>query len=299
LPVGHPVRHRLAGAQLAGTALVLCAALLQPAGARAAGSGPDIRSAHAYVFDDQAQEVIFARDAEASAPIASITKLMLAMVVLDQNLDPHEQVKILPEDKPHIKFTRSRLPVGVVLSREDLLRVALMASDNRAAQSLARTYPGGIAGAVAAMNSKAAALGLTSTKFQDPTGLDSGNVSTARELAVLVAAARDYAPISAFTTTREADVKTSRGTLKFLNTDSLVRRPGWLIDLSKTGYINEAGRCLVLHASIAARSLTMVFLGAEGRYTAVADAARLRAWLEPPAPKKAAHAAPPHRSLSP
>jgi D-alanyl-D-alanine endopeptidase (penicillin-binding protein 7) len=226
--------------------------------------------------------VIFERDADVAAPIASITKLMLAMVVLDANLDPNEPIKIVREDKPQTsKFTRSPLTFGMVITRENLLRVALMASDNRAAESLARTFPGGTAAAIAAMNRKAAELGLTATRFEDPTGLDAGNVSTAHELSTLVAAARSYPLICEYTTTRELDVRTSRGTLKFINTDVLLRRKDWSIDLSKTGYINEAGRCLVLHATIAERPMTVVLLGANGKYTAVADASRLRAWLEP------------------
>lgn len=265
-----------------------------------AGAGPNIRSAHAYVFDDEAKEVVYERDAETAAPIASITKLMLAMVVLDEKLDPEEQIKISQEDKPRVKPSGSRLPVGLAMSREDMLRVALMASDNRAAQALARSFPGGIEGAVAAMNRKATALGLKVTTFHEPTGLDSNNVSTAHELALLVEAAREYPLISEYTTTREITVKTSRGMLKFMNTDSLVRKGDWAIDLSKTGYISEAGRCLVLHTTIGARPLTMVFLGAQGRYTAVADAARLRAWLDPPhAVPKTIPARTVHKALPP
>lgn len=243
--------------------------------------GPHIRSAHAFVFDEEAKQVIFERAADVATPIASITKLMLAMVILDANLDLQEPIRISREDKPHIKFTRSPLLVGTVITRENLLRVALMASDNRAAESLARTFPGGTAEAIAAMNRKASALGLKVTRFQDPTGLDAGDISTARELSSIVAAALSYPLISEYTTTRELSVRTSRGTLRFVNTDVLLRRKGWAIDLSKTGFINEAGRCLVLHARIAARPVTLVLLGAVGRYTAVADAARLRAWLEP------------------
>jgi D-alanyl-D-alanine endopeptidase (penicillin-binding protein 7) len=261
--------------------------LMLPLLVRAATRQPDIRSAHAFVVDDTSQEVLFQRDPETPQPIASISKLMLAMVVLDTHPDMTERITLVPEDKPHIKFTRSRLPIGTVISRGDLLRAALVASDNRAAQSLARTYPGGVEAAVAAMNRKASALGLTLTHFGDPTGLDAGNVSTARELAKLVAAARSYPVISAATSSGHIEIPTSRGTIKFNNTDALVRGHRWSIDLSKTGYISEAGRCLVIHARIGDRPLTVVLLGANGKYTTVGDAARLRQWLEHSRPRPA------------
>jgi D-alanyl-D-alanine endopeptidase (penicillin-binding protein 7) len=241
---------------------------------------PGIHAAHALVYDEVEGRIVYERDADRQVPIASITKLMTAMVVLDARLDPAETIVIQEDDKSAVKPARSRFAVGSAASRGDVLRLALMASDNRAALSLARTYPGGTGAAVAAMNAKAASLGLSSTRFADPSGLDPGNVSTARDLVMVVRAALKYPAIQEATTTREFALHTSRGIVRFGNTDGLLRRHDWHIQLSKTGYINEAGRCLVLHAQIAGRAMTLVFLGAQGKYSAIADAVRVRQWLE-------------------
>ncbi len=241
---------------------------------------PGIHAAHALVYDEAEARVVYERDADRQVPIASITKLMTAMVVLDARLDPAETIVIQEDDKSTVKPARSRLAVGSAASRGDVLRLALMASDNRAALSLARTYPGGTGAAVAAMNAKATSLGLGSTRFADPSGLDPGNVSTARDLVMVVRAALKYPAIQEATTLREFALPTSRGVVRFGNTDGLLRKRDWHIELSKTGYISEAGRCLVLHAHIAGRAMTLVFLGAQGKYSAIADAVRVRQWLE-------------------
>ena len=224
--------------------------------------------------------MLYERDADRQVPIASITKLGLAMVVLDARLDPTEMIVVQEDDKSAVKPARSRFAVGSSANRADVLRLALIASDNRAALALARTYPGGTTAAVAAMNAKAASLGLVSTRFADPSGLDPANVSSARDLVVIVRAALKYPAIHEATTMREFDLRTARGVVRFANTDGLLRRREWHIELSKTGYISEAGRCLVLHALIAGRPTTLVLLGAQGKYSAIADAVRVRQWLE-------------------
>jgi D-alanyl-D-alanine endopeptidase (penicillin-binding protein 7) len=201
-------------------------------------------------------------------------------VVLDAHQDMAETLVIQEDDKSPVKPARSRFAIGSSATRGDVLRLALMASDNRAALALGRTYPGGMAAAVAAMNAKAQGLGLNGTRFADPSGLDPGNVSTARDLVAIVRAAMRYSAIRQATTTREMNLKTARGVVRFGNTDSLLRRRDWQIELSKTGYISEAGRCLVLHARIAGRPVTMVLLGAQGRHSAIADAVRVRQWIE-------------------
>ena len=247
----------------------------------AANPLPDLRASTALVMESDSGRVLFAKNVNSVLPIASITKLMTALVVLDANLDLHEVVEVMEEDQSRLKFSRSRLPIGTMLTRTDLLRLALIASDNRAAAALARTYPGGTANAVEAMNAKARLLGLEHTRFEEPTGLSSHNVSSAGDLAKLVAAARGNALIREFSTTPEFELHTSHGPVAFRNTNSLLRREVWDIELSKTGFITEAGRCLVLSVRLAARPLTIVLLDAAGRYTHLADAQRIREWLDP------------------
>ena len=233
------------------------------------------------VIDDESGTVLYAKNPSTVQPIASITKLMTAMVVIDAQLDLQERIEITEQDKSTIKWSSSRLRVGTVMTRDDLLRLALMASENRAASALARTYPGGEEAAVAAMNEKAMRMGLSSTRFDDPTGLSSGNVSTAADLARLVQYARRYPVVSEYSTTHEHTVKTRFGPSVFANTNRLVHANSWNIDLSKTGFIVEAGRCLVMHLSIAAKPMTFVFLDSSGRFTPFADANRIRDWLDP------------------
>ena len=258
----------------------------------------EVRSGAAFVIDDDSGAVLFAKNALSVQPIASITKLMTAMVVLDARLDPDERIQIIEDDKSKVKWSSSRLRVGSVLSRDDLLRISLMASENRAASALARTYPGGEAAAIAAMNMKAKNMGLASTRFDDPTGLSSGNVSTASELATVVRMARRYPIVSEYSTLHEHTVKTKYGAMAFANTNRLVRGNTWNIDLSKTGFIAEAGRCLVMHMSVGTRPVTLVLLDASGRFTPFADAQRIRQWLEPgyTSPNKAAIPRPNARS---
>ncbi len=235
----------------------------------------------ALVIDAALGTPLYSKHKDQVAPIASITKLMTAMVVLDAGLPPDEPVILDKADVDHMKNTHSRLPVGAVIPRGELLHVALMSSDNRAAAALARTYPGGTAACVAAMNRKAVALGMTRTSFADPTGLSSLNVSNAEDLTRMVLAASGYSAIREATTSFEHRLTLSDGRiLEFHNSNGLVRNPAWSIGLSKTGYINEAGRCLVMQAEIAAKQVVIVLLDSWGKYTRLGDANRIRHWME-------------------
>ncbi|HXZ48243.1 MAG TPA: D-alanyl-D-alanine endopeptidase [Usitatibacter sp.] len=243
---------------------------------------PFVRSSGALVLDPATGQTLFAKNADQQAPIASITKLMTAMVVLDSKLPLDEPIEITTDDIDLVKNTHSRLPIGSRFRRDDLLRLALMASDNRAASALGRSYPGGLPAFVAAMNAKAASLGLTQTRYVDSSGLSPGNVSSPADLGKLVAAASGYELIREYTTTSAATVQLpdSKRKLSFVNTNSLVRHSDWKIALSKTGYINEAGKCLVMQAMIADQPIVIVLLDSWGRLTRVADANRIRRWLE-------------------
>jgi len=247
----------------------------------AAHGDPQVRSNVALVVDAALGTPLYAKHQDQVAPIASITKLMTAMVVLDAGLPPNEMVILDKADVDHMKNTRSRLPVGAHIPRGELLHIALMSSDNRAAAALARTYPGGTAACVAAMNRKALALGMTRTSFADPTGLSSLNVSNARDLTRMVLAASGYSAIREATTSYEHQLTLGDGRiLEFHNSNGLVRNPSWSIGLSKTGYINEAGRCLVMQAEIAAKQVVIVLLDSWGKYTRLGDANRIRHWME-------------------
>jgi D-alanyl-D-alanine endopeptidase (penicillin-binding protein 7) len=239
-----------------------------------------LRSAVALVQDAASGETLYAKNPDAVLPIASITKLMTATVILDAGLDLEQRVVISDEDEDHLKSTRSRLRPGTVLTRNELLLLALMSSENRAAASLARTYPGGTAAFVAAMNAKAAALGMRDTRFVDPTGLSSSNVSSAQDLARLVAAAHEYPLIRQYTTTGSASVRALGRTLDYRNTNGLVRNANWDIGLSKTGFINEAGRCLVMRVRMASREVIVVLLDSWGKFSRIGDANRIKKWLE-------------------
>ncbi|MGE5128657.1 MAG: D-alanyl-D-alanine endopeptidase [Sphingomonadaceae bacterium] len=239
-----------------------------------------LRSSVALVQDADSGETILSKNSDQVAPIASITKLMTAMVILDRGLDLNDEIVVSREDIDHLKGTHSRLRVGTRLTRRELLLLALMASENRAAAALGRTYPGGTEEFVAAMNRKARALGMHETHYVDPTGLDSGNVSSAEDLARLVKAADDYPLIREFTTTERAVVRTRGQKLAFVNTNRLVRNPRWDIYLSKTGYISEAGRCLVMRVRVASKDLIVVLLDSWGKYSRFGDANRIRKWLE-------------------
>jgi serine-type D-Ala-D-Ala endopeptidase (penicillin-binding protein 7) len=246
-----------------------------------------LRSNAVLVLDQDSGEILFGKNTHSVLPIASITKLMTAMVTLDANLDPAEVVCITKADVDFLKGSRSRLPVGLELTRDDLLRLALMASENRAAAALARSYPGGAGAFVQAMNLKAYLLGMGGTHFADATGLSSANVSTAEDLAKLVNAANGYTQIREYSTATAHQIKVGRRAMNFHNTNRLTRSSGWEIGLSKTGYISEAGRCLVMQAKLAGRSIIIVLLDSWGKYTRIADASRIRNWLDPstPAPR--------------
>ncbi|HKY02969.1 MAG TPA: D-alanyl-D-alanine endopeptidase [Burkholderiales bacterium] len=240
-----------------------------------------LKSSAVLVLDDQTGEVLFSRNTDAILPIASITKLMTAMVTLDAGLPLDETISVTHEDVDTLKGTGSRLRVGTELSRDDLLKLALMASENRAASALAGAYPGGRNAFVQAMNAKARQLGMKGTYYVEPTGLSSSNVSTAEDLAKLVRAAQTYQLISDYSTLANHRVRIGTRSATFNNTNGLVRSGNWEIGLQKTGYISEAGRCLVMQAKLAARSVIIVLLDSWGKYTRIADANRIRQWLEP------------------
>jgi D-alanyl-D-alanine endopeptidase (penicillin-binding protein 7) len=240
-----------------------------------------VRSHVALIFDEQLQRPLYSKNGQMVMPIASITKLMTAMVVLDANLPMDVEVSVAEDDPNSVKRAKSRLRVGTTLTRSEMLRLALMASENRAALALARSYPGGVEAAVAAMNAKARALGMENTRFFDPTGLDSDNVSTAQDLVKMVSAARDYPLIRQYTTTASHSVDNLNGrAMRFSNTNPLVRNASWDIGLSKTGFINEAGQCLVMQATINHRPVIIVLLDSWGRRTRVGDANRVKQWVE-------------------
>jgi D-alanyl-D-alanine endopeptidase (penicillin-binding protein 7) len=226
--------------------------------------------------------VLFEKNSDAVLPIASITKLMTAMVVLDAKLSLSEQLAVSDDDVDAIKGTRSRLRIGTRLSREDMLRLALMASENRAASALARHYPGGSQDFVAAMNRKAADIGLNDTHFADATGLTAANVSSARDLTRMVAAAAHYPLIRELSTTPEYAVTVGGREQTFRNTNTLVRsaNSGWDIGLSKTGYIREAGKCLVMQAWLNNKPVVIVLLDSWGKLTRIGDANRIKRWVE-------------------
>jgi D-alanyl-D-alanine endopeptidase (penicillin-binding protein 7) len=241
-----------------------------------------LASVNAVVIDASANSPVFAKGADEVTPIASLTKLMTAIVTLDAGLPLDEPVAIDIDDFDYLKGTRSRLRMGAELPRREMLRLALMASENRAAASLARNYPGGIAAFVPAMNEKARMLGMTRTHYADATGLSAQNVSTANDLAKLVAAAARYEEIRDFSTTAShfVEVQPTGQILGFNNTNRLVQNSDWNIHLSKTGYIREAGKCLVMLATIASKPFVIVLLDSAGKYTRLGDAQRVRYWLE-------------------
>ncbi len=248
-------------------------------------SYPQLASGSALVVDAVTGQTIFAKNADQTRSIASITKLMTAIVVLDAEQSMTETLSITDEDVDYLKHTHSRLPLGTRLSRYDMLRLALMSSENRAASSLTRHYPGGRTAFLRAMNAKAASLGMTHTRFYDGTGLTPSNISTAEDLASMVRAAGRYELIREFSTTpgREVAINTRGAPLQYRNTNALVRdaeNNDWDIKVSKTGYTQEAGRCLVMMATIANRNTVMVMLDSDGKLSPVGDANRLKDWME-------------------
>ena len=240
-----------------------------------------LKSSSVMVVRQEDGALLYAKNANAVVPIASITKLMTALVVLDAKLPLDEHIIVTMDDIDEIKGTRSRLKVGSRLTRGDMLRLALMASENRAASALTRAYPGGSEAFVKAMNEKAMDLGMYRSSFVDGTGLSSDNVSTARDLVALVKAAYEYPLIRQYTPETDYTVEISNGrTLHYRNSNRLVRNEDWDIGLSKTGYISEAGRCLVMQAVISATPLVIVLLDSWGRLTRIGDANRIRKWIE-------------------
>jgi D-alanyl-D-alanine endopeptidase (penicillin-binding protein 7) len=239
-----------------------------------------LQSAAVLVQDQATGTILFEKNASAVLPIASITKLMTAMVVLDVAPDLNETLTIGEEDVDIIKGTRSRLRVGTQLAREEMLRLALMSSENRAASTLARHYPGGRDAFVAAMNRKAKALGLADTRFHDSTGLTAANVSSPRDLAKMVDAAHQYPLIREFSTAIDGEFSIAGRQQQFRNTNALVKNPSWEIGLSKTGYINEAGKCLVMQAWLNNKPTIIVLLDSWGKMTRVGDANRIKRWVE-------------------
>ena len=241
---------------------------------------PGLRSASAMVIAEDGS-VIYSKDAQTVRPIASVTKLMTAMVILDAGVDLDEKITVTKADRDLIQLTGSRLEYGATLSRREMIMLSVMASENRAATALGRTFPGGMTAFVAAMNRKAAELGMRDSHFADPAGLSVDNRSTAADLALMVTRAYDYPLIRKASTTTRLEVRpyARRGPLVYGNTNRLLKNRNWDIDVSKTGYIMEAGRCLVMRARIEGELLSIVLLNSYGKLTPFGDSNRLRKWL--------------------
>jgi D-alanyl-D-alanine endopeptidase (penicillin-binding protein 7) len=241
---------------------------------------PNLRSASALVVDGDGN-LIYGKDIDTVRPIASITKLMTAMVILDADVDLAERITVTRADRDLVQLTGSRLEFGATLSRREMILLAIMSSENRAAAALGRTWPGGLDDFVAHMNAKAAALGMQHSHFADPAGLRVENQSTARDLGLMVTAALDYPLIREASTTQRLEVRPykNRGPLNYANTNRLLKNESWDIALSKTGYINEAGRCLVMQATIEGEPVSIVLLNSFGKLTPFGDSNRLRKWM--------------------
>jgi len=241
---------------------------------------PKLKSNSVLIIDQSDSTVLYSRRSDVAAPIASITKLMTALVVLDAKQPLSQPLEITEAETGLPKSVGSRLSVGTVLTRGDLLHLALMSSENRAAHALAVNYPGGLSAAVAAMNRKAQALGMTSSHFEDPTGLSSENVASPEDLSKLVIAASHNPTIREYSTDQRYTVRVHKHLVEFHNTDNLVANPTWNIIVQKTGYIAEAGKCLVMEAVIEGRNVVIVLLDSVGKMTRVADAKRVKSWME-------------------
>ncbi|MEK7346489.1 MAG: serine hydrolase [Pseudomonadota bacterium] len=252
----------------------------QMAGLHAAADPLDLRSSVALVIDQDTREVLFRKNDHAVLPIASLTKLMTGLVISDARLPMSEMIAITQADVDTEKGSSSRLAVGTVLSRGDLLHLALMSSENRAAHALGRTFPGGLDVFVSHMNARAQALGMVDTRYVEPTGLSSRNQSSANDLAVLVGAAHKEPVLRELSTSHGREIEVGHRTLQYNNTNRLVKSADWDIGLQKTGYISEAGQCLVMQAQVAGRKLIMVFLDSAGKLSRIADAERVRRWVE-------------------
>ncbi len=241
---------------------------------------PKLKSSSVLIVDQSDSTVLYSRRSDVAAPIASITKLMTALVVLDAKQPLDEPIAITQQEAMLPKTRGSRLTVGTVLTRGDLMHLALMSSENRAAHALGANYPGGVPAIVKAMNLKAAALGMTTAQFVDPTGLSSDNVASPEDLSKLVLAAAQNAHIREYSTDPSYAVRVRKHLVEFHNTDNLVKNPTWNIIVQKTGYITEAGKCLVMEAVIEGRNVIIVLLDSAGRLTRVADAKRVKSWME-------------------
>lgn len=252
----------------------------QLAGLHGAIDPLDLKSSVALVIDQDTREVLFSKNDHAVLPIASLTKLMTGVIISGARLPMDEMIAVTQDDVDTEKHSRSRLSVGTTLSRGELLHLALMSSENRAAHALGRTYPGGMATFVSLMNAKAKMLGMHDTSYAEPTGLSSRNQSSAQDLAALVNAAHGDPVLRELTTSPGYQVAVGNRTLQYNNTNRLVKNPDWDIGLQKTGYINEAGQCLVMQTKIAGRKLIMVFLDSAGKMSRLGDAERVRRWVE-------------------
>ena len=240
----------------------------------------DLKSSVAYVIDQDTREVLLRKNDLAVLPIASLTKLMTGLVINEANLPMDEMIAITQDDVDTEKGSRSRLSVGTVLSRAELMHLALMSSENRAAHALGRSFPGGLNVFVARMNEKARELQMNDTRYVEPTGLSSKNQSSAQDLAKLVNVAHSDANLRELSTSPNHEVSVGDRTLQYRNTNRLVNNPRWDIGLQKTGYIAEAGRCLVMQTKVAGRNLIMVFLDSAGKLSRLGDAERVRDWVE-------------------
>ncbi|WP_312266968.1 serine hydrolase [Neisseria sp.] len=247
---------------------------------QAAIAGPLLSSQAALIMNNRTGEILYQKNINRVMPIASISKLMAAMVVLDGKQNMNEQVTITESEIDRLKGTSSRLSIGTTLTRRELLHLGLMSSENRAIHALGRTYPGGISAFVSAMNAKAASLGMSNTRFYEPTGLDSRNVSTASDLSKLVSAASDYPVIRRDSVSNSGSVYTSTGRQQnYKNSNALVREGSWNIDLQKTGYIRESGRSMVVKARINNQPITIVLLNSPSSSTRVNDARQIESWV--------------------
>ena len=273
-PVGKIVRKSTATTARARAAVPVAAVMQDD------GPMPKLASSAVAVIDQTTGDVLYEKNANVVVPIASITKLMTAMVALDAQPSLSETLTVSDADVDLLKGTHSRLSVGTQLSREEMLRLSLMSSENRATAAISRYYPGGRPAFIAAMNAKAGELGLTDTHFQDPTGLTPNNVSSARDLVKLVNAAHQYPLIREFSTSEEYQVAIKGRAQTFRNTNALVKSDNWTIGLSKTGYISEAGKCLVMQAWLNNKPTIIVLLDSWGKVTRIADAQRIKRWIE-------------------
>jgi len=256
------------------------AVLIQASQFTSLEGSPNLRSASAMVIDANGQ-VIYGKDVDTVRPIASITKLMTAMVVIDSGLDLDEKITVTKADRDLVQLTGSRLEYGATLPRREMILLAIMSSENRAATALGRTFPGGTPAFVSEMNKKALSLGMSQSHFADPAGLKVENQSTARDLVRMVTATQEYALIKKASTTTRIEVRpyAKRGPLVYGNTNRLLKNKTWDIALSKTGYINESGRCLVMQANIEGERVSIVLLNSFGKLTPFGDSNRLRKWM--------------------